>query len=54
MGKTKFMQQEYDTYFETYHVLPALRARYASLSFKGIFALWLRNVLLQEWVKWVV
>jgi hypothetical protein len=51
-------QQEYDTYFELYHVLLALRARYASLSFKGIFALWLRNVeakdKLQEWVKWVV
>lgn len=40
----KLWQQECETYFELYQVLPGLRTRYASLNFKGTAALWLRNV----------
>lgn len=49
----KLWQQECETFFELYHVMPALRTRYASLNFKGTAALWLRNVeakgRLEEW-----
>lgn len=49
----KLWQQECETYFELYHVPPALRTRYASLNCKGTTALWLHNVeskgKLEEW-----
>lgn len=49
----KLWQQDCETYFELYHVLPSLRTRYASLNFRGTAALWLRNVeskgKLEDW-----
>jgi hypothetical protein len=47
----KLWQQECETYFELYHILPALQTRYASLNFKGTAALWLRNVEAKEKLK---
>ncbi|KAK1602451.1 hypothetical protein QYE76_003131 [Lolium multiflorum] len=49
----KLWQQECETYFELYQVLPSLRTRYASLNFRSTAALWLRNVeskgKVEEW-----
>ena len=40
----KVWQQDCETYFELHHVQDSLRTRYASLNFRGIAALWLRNI----------
>jgi hypothetical protein len=42
--KPKPWQQECETYFELYQIVPTLRTRYKSLTFKGTAALWLCSV----------
>ena len=54
MGENpKLWQQECETYFDMFQVLPGLRTRYASLNFQGTTALWFRTVeakgKIEEW-----